>query len=100
MQFPLLSFAVIGLALVAISARAATLYVDVNCANPAPPYATWSTAATNIQDAVDAAGEGSQILVNDGVYQTGGGATSDGTTNRVAVTKPLTLQSAKLIEPC
>ena len=34
---------------------AATLYVSNGSVNPSPPYATWTTAATNIQDAVDAA---------------------------------------------
>jgi hypothetical protein len=52
----------------------------------------WSSAATNIQDALDAADVGDEIIVGDGVY--GFGATAVyGISNRVAVTKPLVLQS-------
>jgi hypothetical protein len=81
--------------LLALNAAAGTLYVDINGTNPVSPYGDWSTAATNIQDAVDAATTGDLVLVNDGVYQSGG-TLLDGispTTNRVAITKAVTVQS-------
>ena len=39
-------------------ASAALFYVDVNSPNPTPPYATWGTASTDNQSAVDAASDG------------------------------------------
>src|SRR5436309_11055652 len=78
----------------ALNASATVRYVDVNSANPTPPYTNWATAATNIQDAVDAAVMGDEIAVTNGIYGTGGRATAGDTTiNRVAVDKPLSLRS-------
>ena len=79
--------------LFAFSATAAVSYVDLNSTNPTPPYADWSTAATNIQDAIDAASIGDLILVTNGVYNTGGTLAEDGNNSRVSVTKSVTLQS-------
>ena len=39
-------------------APASVLYVDLNSTNATPPYTNWSTAAKDIQSAVDAAGNG------------------------------------------
>ena len=67
------------------------LYVDLNSPNPTLPYTNWITAATNIQDAVDVANPGDRVLVTNGIYRSGGRAMYG--TNRVAVMKPVTLQS-------
>src|SRR5258705_10167828 len=65
----------------AVSALADVHYVDVNSTNATPPYTNWSTAATNIQDAVDVAVAGDEIVVTNGYY------------DPVAVNKPLSVRS-------
>lgn len=43
-------------------------YVYVNGTNPVPPFATFFTAATNIQDAVDVAVPGDIVVIGNGTY--------------------------------
>ncbi len=74
-------------------APAATHFVNANNTTPLAPYTTWSSAATIIQDAVDAANPGDLILVTNGTYSSGGRALYGNMTNRVVVSKPVTLQS-------
>jgi hypothetical protein len=89
-----LHLTVITLLLAAFKLSAATLYVSLGSTNPTTPYTNWATAATNIQDAVDAAAAGDRILVTNGVYATGGRAAGTGDSdNRVLVTKAVTLLS-------
>jgi hypothetical protein len=71
--------------------EAATYYVSANGTNPVPPYADWSTAATNLQDAASLAVSGDTILATNGVYDYG--AASDDGSNRVVLGSGVLLQS-------
>lgn len=73
---------------------AAVLYVDLNSTIATAPYAGWLTAATNIQDAIDAAAPGDVVMVTNGIYANGGRPlTGYSLTNRLTVDKPITVQS-------
>ncbi len=72
---------------------ATTYYVDINSPNPTPPYASWSTASTDIQSAINQTTNGDLVLVNPGVYQSSGYTAPDGTLSAVVVTNPVILQS-------
>ncbi|MFH0880084.1 MAG: hypothetical protein V2A34_10265, partial [Lentisphaerota bacterium] len=69
------------------SVGADTHYVSLSGSNT-PPYTNWAEAATNIQDAIDAASVGDTVWVTNGIYDTGGRTLLDvdWAGNRVAVT--------------
>jgi hypothetical protein len=81
-----------GLLIALTRAQAATYYVDTASTNAISPFTNWTNAAAVIQDAVDAAAPGDEIVVTNGVYQTGARAVY-GMSNRVAVTKAVTVRS-------
>jgi hypothetical protein len=85
---------VIGISVAAQANGGSIRYVDVNSGSPTAPYTSWSTAANTIQDAFDVASSGDQILVTNGVYESGGRPMS-GTlvSNRVVINKPLAVSS-------
>src|ERR1035441_2108543 len=71
------------------NAWAGVHYVDVKGTNATPPYTNWATAATHIQDAVDAAVAGDEIVVTNGVYTTFYGQNG----SSVSVEKALNIRS-------
>src|SRR5262249_29463890 len=75
------------------SVSGAILYVDLKSPNPFPPYISWLSAATNIQNAVDASFDGDIILVSNGVFRTGGRLQSGRIVSRVTVDKAVAIRS-------
>src|SRR6266478_1168948 len=98
----LLVVVVIGLsAAFVLRVDAATRYVSPS-GSQVSPYTSWTTAARVIQDAVDAAVDGDQIVVTNGNYLAGGRTvvmvdtnllTTNFFFNRVVVDKQLLLRS-------
>ena len=68
-------------------------FVNVNNPSPTPPFISWASAATNIQDAIDAALPGEVVLVTNGVYANGGKVMFGDLTNRIAIDKAVVVQS-------
>lgn len=80
-----------------LRATATTYYVDINNPNPMPPYTSWSTASTDIQNAVNQTTNGDLVLVDPGVYQSSGYVSPHSNTIIIAsvvITNAITLQSA------
>jgi hypothetical protein len=68
----------------------ATFYVDVNSTNPVTPYSSWGNAAATIQDAINVADDGDEVVVTNGVYRTGG---TGSPINRIFVAKAIAIRS-------
>ena len=66
------------------SVMATTRYVDLASSSPIPPYTSWATAATNIQDAVNISVSNDIVLVTNGHYSLSAA---------IAVNQPITIQS-------
>lgn len=90
---PTAFLAIVWLVVIAYSSAAQTTNYVSKSGSHTSPFNTWEYAATNIQDAVDVASSGDTILVSNGVYSSGGVVVYGFTTNRVAVTKPVTVRS-------
>jgi hypothetical protein len=69
-------------------------YVKLSNTMPVSPFTNWITAATNIQDAVDASVAGDFVVVSNGIYNYGGRAVYGSATNRVVLTNAITLLSS------
>ncbi len=69
-------------------------FVSQTSTNPTPPYSSWDTAATVIQDAIDVAMSGAVVYVDAGIYTTGSTVTPGGhALNRIMINKPISVRS-------
>jgi hypothetical protein len=87
------ALAVVCLLLAGPPAPAIVRYVGVSNSAPASPYTSWSAAATNIQQAIDVSSAGDEIVVTNGVYETGGRVLISNYTNRIVVPPSVTVRS-------
>jgi hypothetical protein len=76
----------------------AVAQVVIHCAdaagtNAVAPYTAWSNAATNLQDAINAANVGEIVLATNGIYSSGGMVMAGDLTNRAAVNKAIIVMS-------
>ena len=89
---------VIAASVLAIGACAGALagdrYAAQNGQAPSAPYATWESAASNIQDAVDKAGTNDTVWVGAGRYTVPPNFTNYAGTNVVFINRPLILRSS------
>jgi PKD domain len=83
---------ILCLCLLALRAAATTYYVDINNPNPTPPYTSWNTAATNLQDAIAETADGDLVLVNPGIYHSSGYTAPDGVPTAAVVTNAIDIQ--------
>lgn len=91
------STCVLGLALAmgiaAGETRGATRYVWTNSPSPSSPYNAWSSAAHEIQTAVDVSSDGDTVLVTNGTYQGVGAIVADDWPRVVSITNGVIVRS-------
>ncbi len=68
-------------------------YVARSNSAPVSPYTSWVSAATNIQDAIDASSAGDLVLVSNGTYNVGARIVYGASSNRVVINKAITVES-------
>jgi len=87
-------FVWVAFVLTGLSTQAVERYVNLNNPAPVAPYISWATAATNIQNAVDAAAAGDVVWVTNGIYNSGSrGTPGYACTNRVVITNDIHVRS-------
>jgi len=87
------TFSLFQLFVCAYAGGATVRYVWTNSPSPMPPFTSWENAAHDIQSAIDHAEAGDEVLVTNGVYDTGGRVAVGNLTNRIAITNAITVRS-------